>query len=143
MVAQLGLSDTLRFTGQVDVTQHFPRIHVNVLTSVSESQPLSVLEAGAAGIPTVATNVGACREMLLGRRDEHPALGAGGIVTDVASPEQTAAAIGELLRDRDRRERLGVVMQQRIKRYYDLPVVDEAYARMYRRYTQAPSQQVA
>ena len=143
MVAQLGLSDTLRFTGQVDVTQHFPRIHVNVLTSVSESQPLSVLEAGAAGIPTVATNVGACREMLLGRRDEHPALGAGGIVTDVASPEQTAAAIGELLRDRDRRERLGLVMQQRIKRYYDLPVVDEAYARMYRRYTQAPSQQVA
>jgi glycosyltransferase involved in cell wall biosynthesis len=81
--------------------------------------------------------------MLLGRRDEHPALGAGGIVTDVASPEQTAAAIGELLRDRDRRERLGLVMQQRIKRYYDLPVVDEAYARMYRRYTQAPSQQVA
>jgi polysaccharide biosynthesis protein PelF len=143
MVAQLGLSDTLHFTGQVDVAQHFPRIHVNVLTSVSESQPLSVLEAGAAGIPTVATNVGACREMLLGRRDEHPALGAGGIVTDVASPEQTAAAIGELLRDRDRRERLGVVMQQRIKRYYDLPVVDEAYACMYRRHTQAPSQQVA
>jgi glycosyltransferase involved in cell wall biosynthesis len=143
MVAQLGLSDTLRFTGQVDVAQHFPRIHVNVLTSVSESQPLSVLEAGAAGIPTVATNVGACREMLLGRRDEHPALGAGGIVTDVASPEQTAAAIGELLRDRDRRERLGLVMQQRIKRYYDLPVVDEAYATMYRRHTQAPSQQVA
>jgi polysaccharide biosynthesis protein PelF len=143
MVSQLGLSDTVRFTGQVDVTAHFPRIHVNVLTSVSESQPLSVLEAGAAGIPTVATNVGACREMLLGRADEHPALGAGGILTDVASPEQTAAAMGELLKDRDRRERLGAVMQQRVRRYYDLPIVDDAYAGIYRQHMQAPSQRVA
>src|SRR5205807_9028313 len=132
MVAQLGLSHTLRFTGQVDVTQHFPRIHVNVLTSVSESQPLSVLETGAAGIPTVATNVGACREILLGRRDEHPSLGAGGILTDVASPEQTAAGIAELLRDNGQRERLGFAMQQRVKRYYDLNLVDDAYAHLYR-----------
>jgi glycosyltransferase involved in cell wall biosynthesis len=142
MVARLGLSDTLRFTGQVDVTQHFPRIHVNVLTSVSESQPLSVLEAGAAGIPTVATNVGACREILFGRRDEHPALGAGGIVTDVASPEQTAAAVAELLKDPGRRERLGHAMQHRITRYYDLPVVDAAYASIYRHHIEAPTRQV-
>jgi glycosyltransferase involved in cell wall biosynthesis len=143
MVAQLGLSDIIRFTGQVDVTQYFPRIHVNVLTSLSESQPLSVLEAGAAAVPTVATNVGACREILFGRHDEHPALGAGGILTDVASPEQTAAAIGELLRDQGRRERLGLVMQQRVKRYYDLNVVDDAYATIYRRHMEAPSGAIA
>ena len=47
-VGELDLADTVRFTGQVDVTEYFPRIHVNVLTSLSESQPLSVLEAGAA-----------------------------------------------------------------------------------------------
>jgi polysaccharide biosynthesis protein PelF len=141
-VAELGLSDTVRFTGQVDVTQYFPRIHVNVLTSVSESQPLSVLEAGAAAIPTVATDVGACREILLGRRDEHPALGDGGILTDVASPEQTAAAIGTLLRDQDRRRRFGLAMQERVKRYYDLNVVDDAYAAIYRHHMDVPSQGV-
>ena len=141
-VADLGLSDTVRFTGQVDVTQYFPRIHVNVLTSVSESQPLSVLEAGAAAIPTVATDVGACREILLGRRDEHPALGDGGILTDVASPEQTAAAIATLLRDHERRRRFGRAMQERVKRYYDLNLVDDAYATIYRRHMDAPSQQV-
>ena len=142
-VAELGLADTVRFTGQVDVAQHFPRIHVNVLTSVSESQPLSVLEAGAAAIPTVATDVGACREILLGRADEHPPLGDGGILTDVASPEQTAAAIGVLLRDQDRRTRLGQAMQERVKRYYDLNIVGDAYATIYRRHIDAPSQQVA
>jgi glycosyltransferase involved in cell wall biosynthesis len=142
-VAELGLSGTVRFTGQVDVAQYFPRIHVNVLTSVSESQPLSVLEAGAAAIPTVATDVGACREILLGRDDEHPALGDGGILTDVASPEQTAAAIGTLLRDQERRARFGRAMQERVRRYYDLNLVDDAYATIYRRHIDAPSQQVA
>lgn len=142
-VAELGLTGTVRFTGQVDVTQYFPRIHVNVLTSVSESQPLSVLEAGAAAIPTVATDVGACREILLGRRDEHPALGDGGILTDVASPEQTAAAIATLLRDHERRRRFGRAMQERVKRYYDLNLVDDAYATIYRRHMDAPSREVA
>ena len=142
LAAQLGLSDVVRFTGQVDVTQYFPRMHVNVLSSLSESQPLSVLEAGAAAIPTVATNVGACREILLGRRDEHPSLGPGGILTDVASPEQTAAGITELLRDNGQRERLGLAMQQRVKRYYDLNIVDEAYAHLYRHHMEAQLRRV-
>jgi polysaccharide biosynthesis protein PelF len=143
LVATMGLSDTVQFTGQVDVTRHFPRIHVNVLTSLSESQPLSVLEAGAAAIPTVATNVGACREILFGRRDEHPSLGDGGILTDVSSPDQTAAALCALLRDQDRRRRLGLTMQGRVKRYYDLNLVDDAYATIYRHHRDAPAQAVA
>ena len=143
LVAALGLADRIQFSGQVDIREYFPRIHVNVLTSVSESQPLSVLEAGAAAIPTVATDVGACREILFGRSDEHPALGAGGIITDVASPQQTAAGIRELLRNAELRERLGSVMQERVKRYYDLPVVDAAYAQIYRSHIEAAARQVA
>jgi glycosyltransferase involved in cell wall biosynthesis len=104
---------------------------------------LSVLEAGAAAIPTVATDVGACREILFGRRDEHPSLGDGGMLTDVASPQQTAAAIEALLVDHDRRRRLGLAMQARVKRYYDLNVVDDAYAAIYRRHIEAPAQTVA
>jgi glycosyltransferase involved in cell wall biosynthesis len=142
-VDELGLADTVRFTGQVDVTEYFPRIHVNVLTSLSESQPLSVLEAGAASVPTVATNVGACREILTGRRDEFPALGEGGILTDVSSPEQTAAAVAALLHDPTRRQRLGRVMKERVKQYYDLKLVDDAYATIYQHHRDAPSQPVA
>ena len=136
--AALGLTDTVRFTGQVDVAEYFPRIHVNVLTSLSESQPLSVLEAGAAAIPTVATHVGACREILAGRRDEIPPLGEGGVLTDVASPEQTAAAIAGLLGDAARREQMGRVMQERVRLYYDLNLVDSAYAAIYRHHREAP-----
>ena len=70
-------------------------------------------------------------------------LGAGGILTDVASAEQTAAAIGELLRDHDRRTRFGLIMQQRVQRYYDLGIVDEAYATIYRHHMAAQAQGVA
>jgi glycosyltransferase involved in cell wall biosynthesis len=138
--AALGLDDTVKFTGQIDVADYFPRIHVNVLTSLSESQPLSVLEAGAAAIPTVATDVGACREILAGRRDESPPLGDGGVLTDVSSPEQTAAAIASLLRDPARRERMGRTMQERVRQYYDLNLVDDAYAGIYRHHRDAPAQ---
>ena len=34
-------------------------------------------------------------------------------------------------------------MQERVKRYYDLDVVDDAYATIYRRHMNAPSQEVA
>jgi glycosyltransferase involved in cell wall biosynthesis len=63
-------------------------------------------------------------------------------LTDVASSEQTAAAIAALLRDQDRRRRLGLTMQERVKRYYDLNVVVDAYATIYRRHIEAPSQAV-
>lgn len=134
LVAELGLEQHVTFTGPVKVTDYFPSIHVNILTSVSESQPMSILEAGAAGIPTVSTDVGGCREMLKGRRDEQPALGDGGILTDIVSPEQTANAVAALLGDPVRRERMGRAMQQRVARYYDQGLVDQAYAEIYRRY---------
>lgn len=137
MIAELDLAGVVEFTGKVDVTKYFPLMHVNVLTSLSESQPLSILEAGAAGIPTVATDVGACREMLLGRRDEAPALGEGGILTDMASPSETARAVAALLANPERRARLGRVMQERVRLYYDVGIVDKAYAAIYERHARS------
>jgi glycosyltransferase involved in cell wall biosynthesis len=141
-VEKLGLGSMVRFAGNVDVTQHFSYIHVNVLTSLSESQPLTLLEAGAAGIPSVATDVGSCREILLGRWDEAPALGAGGILTDVASPKATAEAIATLLLDPALRRRFGHNMQKRVRDYYDIKIVDDAYREIYDKHRNAPSRQV-
>ena len=70
-----------------------------MLTSISEALPLFVLEAFAAGVPVVATDVGCCRELIEGKGSDGDAAGAAGIVTAIASPQETARAVVELLRD--------------------------------------------
>lgn len=135
LVADLGLDDTVEMTGTVNVLEWLPRIHVAVLTSLSESQPLVVLEAGAAGIPFVATNVGSCREIIEGRPDEEPPLGPGGYVTDLVAPEQLADAIAVLLGDEAKRRQMGETLRQRVRTYYRSEQAVRAYERLYGRLT--------
>lgn len=131
MVASLGLEDTVTFTGPVDVTKYFPRIHVAVLTSLSESQPLVLLEAGAAGLPFVATNVGSCREIIEGRADERPHLGAGGLVTSLVAPGEVADAVASLLCDPARRRAAGAALKARVEARYTSRTAADAYTRLY------------
>lgn len=140
LVRKLKLEDCVDFTGMVRIEDYLPKIHINVLTSVSEAQPLVVLEAGAAGIPCVATDVGSCREIIEGRKDEDPALGAGGIVTGLVAPEETAAAVAQLLRDRARLDGCGRALRQRVRRHYRLDQVAAAYRDIYDIYRQAPDE---
>jgi glycosyltransferase involved in cell wall biosynthesis len=131
LAADLGLNGNLRFTGRVRLDDYLPRIDAIVLSSISEAQPLTVLEAGAAGIPSVVTDVGACRELILGRADEEPRLGPGGAVTPVASPEAIAAALGRMVRDPDWRNRCGEAMRERVSHYYNKRVIDRIYGDLY------------
>jgi glycosyltransferase involved in cell wall biosynthesis len=133
MVSFLGLDDCVEFKGHVETRDALAQVDVLVLTSLSEAQPLVLLEAGAAGIPCVVTDVGACREIVLGRQGEYPALGAGGFVTPLANPRATAQAVGQLLRDEVLRARCGRALQTRVRRYYNRRMVDAAYAEVYAR----------
>lgn len=142
LVDAIGLGATVEFTGAVDITTYMPDIHVVALTSLSESQPLVVLEAGAAGIPFVATNVGSCREILEGRSDETPRLGPGGIVTDLVAPDQIAAAIETLLRDPARRRAYGDALKARVSRYYTSDAASSAYTDVYARMMARPDMDV-
>jgi glycosyltransferase involved in cell wall biosynthesis len=131
LTAHLDLESTVEFKGKVSLADYYPLIDVVVLTSISEAQPLVILEAAACGIPSVATDVGACRELILGRSDEEPSLGAGGVVTPLANPVATASALRWLLMDRDAYARCGQAAQARVRRYYDKADLDLAYGRLY------------
>lgn len=119
MVLKLGLEGRLRFTGPLSTREIYDQADVVVLTSLSEAQPLVILEAAAVGIPIVATDVGACRELLEGRSPEDRALGANGIVTQVSNPEETSAAVTRLLSDRDLWRRFSESGRRRVMRFYD------------------------
>jgi glycosyltransferase involved in cell wall biosynthesis len=139
LIVSLGLEGTIEITGTVNIADHLPRIHVVVLTSLSESQPLVILEAGAAGIPFVATDVGSCREIIEGRPDETPRLGPGGIVTRLVAPAEIAAAVGSLLRDAGRRRRYGETLRERVRRVYTSERAADAYRELYHQHVRAPS----
>jgi len=132
LVDLLGLPDRLTFTGSVRVEEYFPRIDLLVLTSLSEAQPLVIMEGAAWGIPSVATRVGACDELVNGRSQEDRRLGPGGIITSVGNPDETALAILHLLQDDALRLRMGRSARFRMERFYQEAEVFGAYRTLYR-----------
>ncbi|MCW5770948.1 MAG: GT4 family glycosyltransferase PelF [Rhodospirillaceae bacterium] len=138
-VRRLGLENTVAFTGKVNVLDYLGRIDVVVLTSISEGQPLVLLEAGAAGIPLVATDVGACREIIMGREDEAPSLGPGGVVTTLTSPKATAEGMLHLLGDQAFYAKASAAIAERVRRYYDKAGMLGSYRQVYEKLINMPS----
>ena len=143
LVEHLRLNETVIFTGKVNVIDYFSQIDVNVLTSLSEAQPLVVLEAGAAGIPSVATDVGACREMILGASWEKPVLGHGGAVVTLGSPSAVAEALKKLLTEPEYYAECSKAIRERVRRYYTKSDQRKAYADLYEKYINAPDEAIA
>ncbi len=132
LCTELDLDNTVQFTGTRPMEEVLDEIDLLVLTSLSESQPLVLLEAGAAGVACVATDVGACRDVIMGPTDENPPLGAGGRITRLDAPEDIAAAIHALLSDDALRTACGAALKARVTRYYREQFVCETYSDLYR-----------
>ncbi|MCB9556592.1 MAG: GT4 family glycosyltransferase PelF [Deltaproteobacteria bacterium] len=143
LVALLGMQDKIKFCGRVDVRQYYPKLDVFVLTSISEGQPLTILEAACAGVPTVSTDVGSCSELLLGRTDEDRAIGPSGIITNIGKPKETGEALVRLLADEGLRQSMIQAGYERIERYYRQDQVIETYHNIYQRWMPAADQRKA
>jgi len=98
-----------------------------ILTSISEGQPLVILEGWAAKIPFISTDVGSCRDMLTA--DEYE--GDCGIITKLASPSDTATAILKLIDDPELRHEMGENGRKRVERLYNDDVLIESYRKIY------------
>ncbi|MFV0339639.1 MAG: GT4 family glycosyltransferase PelF [Parachlamydiaceae bacterium] len=134
LVGQLKLEDTLFFTGKVNTLDYLPKIHLIVLTSISESQPLVILEAGAAGIPCVATDAGCCGELIYGKADESPRLGPGGALSPLYNPASIADNIHRLLTESEYYKSCSEAIKKRIATYYDANDVIKSYRELYDQY---------
>ena len=62
-VERLGLTESVRFIGHVKARHGFSKGRLLVVPSRGDSMPYVVIEAGAAGIPIVAANVGGIPEI--------------------------------------------------------------------------------
>lgn len=128
LVEELELQDYVTFTGRVNVKEYYEFLDVFLLTSVSEGQPLSILEAMASGIACIATDVGNCKDMLLGKKE----IGDGGIVIPPTSYAALAEAIIDLYKNDDKRERMSENNLKIVKKYYKKEDFEKAYKYIYK-----------
>ena len=108
-----------------------PQLGVMALTSISEAQPLVILEAYAAGVPVVATDVGSCRELIEGGGAEDRALGSAGETVAIADPQASARAILRLLQNPERWLQAQQAGLQRVTRLYTEELMFEHYRQVY------------
>lgn len=134
LISFLGLDGHIKFFGRVNLEKYSNEIDLIVFTSISEAQPLVILEMGALGIPFVATNVGACDQLLNGSSNESPPLGPGGLITPLVSPKATADAILRILMDNEFYQKCSIAIAKRIRTYYSFEKQHEEYREIYRKY---------
>lgn len=121
LVDNLELRDRVVFTGKVNVKEYFPILDVLCLSSVKEAQPLSIIEAMAAGVPVVATRVGDVEDIL--QQD--------GIVVPPKRPDRMAEGILRFARDAQFRQRCIVNGRERVRYTYNLHDLIQRYAEIY------------
>ncbi len=132
LVESLGLKDKVRFLGFQKIDELLPKCGLLVLSSISEALPLVVLEGFAAGVPSVTTDVGSCRQLIEGAPGEDAALGAAGRVVQIADPRALAEAALDLFDDANwhAAQRAGIA---RVERYYTQEQMVGSYRTLYRR----------
>jgi len=120
---ELKLGDRVTFLGQVDAPEAvLSRIEIFALTSDSEQMPLSVLEAMAASLPVVASDVGDIGEMVA---DENRFA-----IVPASDEAAFVDAVVAFARSAPLRQRVGAANAVRARERYDLEVMLTRYRRL-------------
>jgi polysaccharide biosynthesis protein PelF len=133
LAQSLGMGSNVTFFGFRQMDEMLPKIDVVVLTSISEALPLVLLEGFAAGLPAIATDVGACRQLIEGDGEADRALGAAGIVVPIANPAAFAQAVLAMLDDDARWRDAQQAGLARVRRFYTKAMMIERYRSIYER----------
>lgn len=119
-----GVGDRVHFTGWChDMPAALADLDVAALTSRNEGTPLSLIEASAAGVAVVATDVGGVSDVVVHGRT--------GLLVPPGDPVAAADALRELLRSPARRRSLGDAGRIHVADRYDLSASLRSLATIY------------
>ncbi len=124
LVEYLQIKKRTTFAGkQRDVHAYLSHADIFVLPSKTEGMSNALLEAMAAGLPCLATPVGASPRML----DS----GNSGILLPVGDVDAWAQALSDMGHDPERRASLGQTAKRRVMSEYDFSIIGARYEALY------------
>lgn len=125
LVAELGLSGSVRFTGFITRPEHhLACLDVFLLSSYTEGTSMTLLEAMSLGIPQIATRVGGNPEII---ED-----GVTGLLTVSDDVNAFANAMKRLHQQPDMRTRMGVASISRFQQSFTVNAMVNSYLKVYR-----------
>jgi glycosyltransferase involved in cell wall biosynthesis len=128
---ELGIFDRVHFLGRRDdIPEVLAACDVFALASLWEGNPLSVMEAMAAGLPAVVTAVGGVPELVANEKQ--------GIVVPPSDPLALSAALLRLATDSAMRRAMGIAAAKRAQDEFDDRNMVEAYESLYDELLSAP-----
>lgn len=128
MVETMQIQD-VEFTGRIQVTDYLGWMDVTILTSISEGQPLTILESYAAHVPVIATDVGNCRGLIEGEEDD---FGRAGIITHIMNVGEIAEAMVYMARNPEERKAMGEAGYKRLMKRYKIEDMKQKYEEIYK-----------
>lgn len=115
LVEQLHIQD-IDFVGTVNVIEYMEKLDFTVLSSISEGQPLAVLESFASGRPCVTTDVGCCRQLIYGMGEDR--LGVAGYCVPPMHREALSSAMEQMCLKTEERYQMGIVGRKRAELFF-------------------------
>lgn len=128
LVETMQMKDVV-FTGRIDIRDYIGRMDATILTSVSEGQPLTILESYAAHKPVIATDVGNCYGLIYGENDD---FGDAGILTHIMNVEEIAEAMLTIAKKEELRRQMGEAGYRRVTSKYRIEHMQKTYWNIYR-----------
>ena len=120
------LSKVVRLAGFVDNAQRYLQaFDIFLLPSVTEALGISILEAGSAGMPVIATSVGGMPEIIDDMKT--------GILVRPRQPKEIASAIKFLINNPNRAEEFGKNLSKKVSENFSLETMLEKTYALYKK----------
>ncbi len=124
LVRRYGIQDNVKFLGHVkDPYSFFNAIHINALTSVSESFPYVILEGAKMKKPVVTTEVGGVHMLVKN--------GENGYLVPVGNEVMLRDKLLKLIRDGELAEEMGRKLLMAVRRNFSYAAMAESHVKIY------------
>lgn len=112
LITNYKLRESIFLVGDVaDASKHLPAFNALVLSSIKEGLPYAILEAGAEGVPVVATNVGGVGEIIQN--------GQNGFLVESKNAQALAQALEKIIQDPSHSKKMALELKKLVNKNYN------------------------